>query len=64
MDINAYLNQKMSEKSTLSRIKNKTTDEWDSLDSTKLNVIRNRFIDVGEELKTIFSIIYGCYKDI
>lgn len=59
MDINAYLNQKISEKLALSRIKNKTTDELDSLDSTKLNVTQNRFIDVGEELKTIFSIIFG-----
>ena len=35
--------------------KNKTTYELNSLGAAKLNVIRNRFSDIGEEIIGIFS---------
>ena len=49
-NIKPYLNQKKVTKTAFTRLKNKTTDELDNLDAAKLNVIRNRFSDIGEEL--------------
>lgn len=36
-------------------LKNKATEELDTLDSAKLNIIQNRFSDIAEELKFIFG---------
>lgn len=63
MVIRAYLNQKKVAKWTLTRLINKITDELGSLDLVKLTVIRNRFSDIGEKLKAVFSNIFGLCKD-
>ena len=58
------LNQKKVAKSLLTRLKKKTLGELNELDVSQLNVRRNRFNVIGEDLKNIFNkLLSACSEE-
>ncbi|GFX67861.1 DUF1758 domain-containing protein [Trichonephila clavipes] len=63
MKSKACLNQKKAIISSLTRLKNKTLQDINELDSTKLKIRKNRFDVIGEELKTLFDNLFSLARD-
>ncbi|GFY28158.1 DUF1758 domain-containing protein [Trichonephila clavipes] len=63
MKSKACLNQKKAIISSLTRLKNKTLQDINELDSTELKIRKNRFDVIGEELKTLFDNLFSLAKD-
>ncbi|GFW59533.1 DUF1758 domain-containing protein [Trichonephila clavipes] len=63
MKSKACLNQKKAIISSLTRLKNKTLQDINELDSTELKIRKNRFDVIGEELKTLFDNLFNLARD-
>ncbi|GFU48673.1 DUF1758 domain-containing protein [Trichonephila clavipes] len=63
MKSKACLNQKKAIISSLTRLKNKTLQDINELDSTELKIRKNRFDVIGEELKTLFDNLFSLAND-
>ncbi|GFU38729.1 DUF1758 domain-containing protein [Trichonephila clavipes] len=63
MKSKACLNQKKAIISSLTRLKNKTLQDSNELDSTELKIRKNRFDVIGEELKTLFDNLFSLARD-
>ncbi|GFV91429.1 integrase catalytic domain-containing protein [Trichonephila clavipes] len=63
MKSKACLNQKKAIISSLTRLKNKTLQYINELDSTELKIRKNRFDVIGEELKTLFDNLFSLARD-
>ncbi|GFS36550.1 uncharacterized protein TNIN_389231 [Trichonephila inaurata madagascariensis] len=63
MKVKACLNQKKAIISSLTRLKNKTLEDINELDSSELKIRKNRFDTIGEELKTIFDNLFSLARD-
>ncbi|GFX42828.1 DUF1758 domain-containing protein [Trichonephila clavipes] len=63
MKSKACLNQKKAIISSLTRLKNKTVQDINELDSTELKIRKNRFDVIGEELKTLFDNLFSLAND-
>ncbi|GFY29732.1 DUF1758 domain-containing protein [Trichonephila clavipes] len=63
MKSKACLNQKKAIIYSLTRLKNKTLQDINELDSTELKIRKNRFDVIGEELKTLFDNLFSLAND-
>lgn len=63
MDLKTALSQKKSAKSSITRLGTKTEGDVDKLNLAELEVRRNRFIDLRDEIKGIFSTIISLCGD-
>ncbi|GFU71892.1 DUF1758 domain-containing protein [Trichonephila clavipes] len=63
MKSKACLNQKKAIISSLTRLKNKTLQDINELDSIELKIRKNRFDVIGEELKTLFDNLFSLAND-
>lgn len=61
--IKSYLNQKKEAKFELISLKNQTAEKLDNLHPTKLNIIPNRFSNIFDKLKIIFSNTFGISEE-
>lgn len=63
-EIKTFLNQKKATKSNITRLKNKTSEDINTLNFASLNVRKNRVKSLIQELNVVFSKIIGlCSKD-
>ncbi|GFV42127.1 DUF1758 domain-containing protein [Trichonephila clavipes] len=63
MKSKACLNQKKAIISSLTRLKNKTLQDINELNSTEIKIRKNRFDVIREELKTLFDNLFGLARD-
>lgn len=61
--IKSYLNKKKEAKFEFISLKNQTAEKLDNLHPSKLNIIPNRFSNIVDKLKIIFSNTFGLSEE-